>query len=69
MNAPQMPADFYPDENQEERIVRWLTLEAEAAEMQRRDIQQWEEPQPLRLPHWMQGCCNESVLRYYSGDF
>ena len=65
MNAPQMPADFYPNETQEERNVRWLTLEAEAQEMQRRDLMKCEEPELPRLPFWMKGCTNESALRMW----
>lgn len=67
MQIPELPADFYPDEPEEERISRWLVLEEEAAEMQRRDMEPYEEPQPPRLPFWMVGCTNESVLRYYGG--
>ena len=61
MNAPQIPANFYPDEPQDERIARWLTLEAEAAEMQRRDVEKLEEPRVPR-PYWMRDCTNEDVL-------
>ena len=65
MNAPILPADFYPDEDHEERIVRWLTLEAEAADMQRRDLMKCEEPEFPRMPFWMKGCTNESALRMW----
>ena len=60
MNAPYIPANFYPNEPQEERIIRWLTLEAEAAEMQRRERVAYE-PIPPR-PFWMRDCMNEEVL-------
>jgi hypothetical protein len=63
MQIPELPADFYPNEPEEERISRWLVLEEEAAEMQRRDMEPYEEPQPPRLPFWMRDCCNESALR------
>lgn len=60
MNAPAIPSNFYPNEPQEERIVRWLTLEAEAQEMQRRERVAYE-PTPPR-PFWMRDCTNEIVL-------
>lgn len=62
MNAPAMPSDFYPNETEEERIDRWLTLEAEAREYNRREIEKYEEP---RMPRWLVGCTNESQLRQY----
>ena len=63
MQKPVLPDSFFPDESEEERISRWLILEAEAAEMRRRDMEPYEEPQPPRLPFWMVGCTNEDALR------
>ena len=67
MIAPSMPQDFYPEEEQEERIARWIVLEEEARQARQEDLMRYEEPMPPRLPHWIQGCCNESILRYYGG--
>jgi len=60
MKIPDMSDTFYPDEPEDERINRWLTLEAEAAEMQRRE-RVAHEPMPPR-PFWMRDCTNEDVL-------
>lgn len=62
MNAPQLPADFYPDEPLEERIDRWFTLEDEARQMRERDLMKYEEPLPPR-PFWMRDCTHEGTLR------
>ena len=65
MKIPDMPDTFYPDEPEYERINRWLTLEAEAEEMQRREAVKFDNPRPPKLPFWMKGCTNESALRMW----
>ena len=67
MKISDMPDTFYPDEPLEERINRWLTLEAEAEEMQRRDKIPYEEPRPPRIPRWLAGCTNDVILWQYGG--
>jgi hypothetical protein len=62
MIKPNIPSYFYPDEPEEDRINMWLTLEAEAEEMQRHDLLPYEEPRPPRIPRWLAGCTNEDVF-------
>ena len=62
MNAPILPETFYPDEPLEERLDRWFTLEDEAREYNRREVEKYDEP---RMPRWLVGCTNESQLRQY----
>lgn len=65
MKAPILPDNFYPEEDEHERINRWLTLEAEAEEMQRHEAVKFDNPRPPKLPFWMKGCTNESALRMW----
>jgi len=65
MKIPDMPDTFYPDEPLEERINRWLTLEAEAEEVQRHEAVKYDNPRPPKLPFWMRECTNESALRMW----
>jgi len=62
MIAPELPADFFPELPEEERISRWFVLEEEALEAQCHDVMLGEEPEMPR-PFWMRDCTHEGALR------